>query len=113
MSTLRLERKMPTNTVNLDALIPREDFSLTAEDAGGQPRSSIAISDLDAGFFSTSLRKPDFQRETTSWTPQKVVDLVQAYVTGDLIPAVILWQRGSDIFVIDGAHRLSALMAWI
>ena len=104
---------MPANTVNLDALIPREDFSLTAEDAGGQPRSGIAISDLDAGFFSTSLRKPDFQRETTSWTPQKVVDLVQAYVTGDLIPAIILWQRGSDIFVIDGAHRLSALMAWI
>lgn len=104
---------MPANTVNLDALIPREDFSLTAPDAGGQPRSSIAISDLDAGFFSTSLRKPDFQRETTAWTPEKVVQLIQAYVTGDLIPAVILWQRGSDIFVIDGAHRLSALMAWI
>lgn len=104
---------MPANTVNLDALIPREDFSLTAPDAGGQPRSSIAISDLDSGFFSTSLRKPDFQRETTSWTPEKVADLVRAYVTGDLIPAVILWQRGSDIFVIDGAHRLSALMAWI
>ena len=26
---------------------------------------------------------------------------------------MILWERGDEIFVIDGAHRLSALIAWI
>ena len=30
----------------------------------------------------------------------------------DLIPSVILWQAGQYTFVIDGAHRLSALIAW-
>lgn len=104
---------MATNTVNLDALIERDDFAADAEHVGGNPRNNISIPDLDGGFFSGDLRKPDFQRETTHWTPQKVVDLVRAFVNGDLIPAVILWQRGREIFVIDGAHRLSALIAWI
>jgi hypothetical protein len=31
----------------------------------------------------------------------------------DLIPAVILWRAGRSIFVIDGSHRLSAMLAWI
>lgn len=104
---------MPTNTVNLDALIRREDFAADADHIGGNPRTNISIPDLDGGFFSGDLRKPDFQRETTHWTPQKVLDLIVAFVKGDLIPAVILWQRGREIFVIDGAHRLSALIAWI
>ncbi len=105
---------MAQNTVNLDALIPRDDFGDKPEaKAGGQPRSAISVTDLDSGFFSRSLRKPDFQRETTQWSPDKVVDLIQAFLDGDLIPAVILWQRSTEIFVIDGAHRLSAMMAWI
>lgn len=105
---------MATKTVNLDALIPRDDFVGDADAAGGSPRQTIGISDLDdKGFFQNSLRKPDFQRETTHWSPDKVVDLVRAFLDGDLIPAVILWERGEEVFVIDGAHRLSALIAWI
>ena len=105
---------MPANTVNLDALIPREDFAGEADQAGGSPRTTISLTDLGKqGFFQASLRKPDFQRETTHWTPSKVVDLVKAFLDRDLIPAVILWQRGGEVFVIDGAHRLSALIAWV
>ena len=73
----------------------------------------IDIHHLDDHFFVTRLRKPDFQRETTHWTPAKVVDLVSCFLRGDLIPAVILWQASSVFFVIDGAHRLSALLAWV
>ncbi|WIJ27166.1 hypothetical protein [Devosia sp. RR2S18] len=35
------------------------------------------------------------------------------FVRRDLIPAVILWRAGQSVFVIDGAHRLSALIAWV
>ena len=42
-----------------------------------------------------------------------MVDLIRAFLDGDLIPAVILWERGDEVFVIDGAHRLGALIAWI
>lgn len=104
---------MAANTVNLDALIERSDFAADAQETGGNPRANISLTDLDQGFFSTGLRKPDFQRETTHWKPQKVVELVSAFISGDLIPAVILWQRGAEIFVIDGAHRLSALISWL
>lgn len=102
------------STVNLDALIPREDFAAHVTTAGGSPRTTLSLTDLGkAGFFQSSLRKPDFQRETTHWSPSKVVDLVRAFLDRDLIPAVILWERGDEIFVIDGAHRLSALIAWV
>lgn len=106
---------MATNVVNLDALIPREDFFI--EGGGDRPGSSgqerIDIHHLDNHFFATRLRKPDFQRETADWTPDKVVDLIRSFVDAELIPAVILWSAGNFSFVIDGAHRLSALLAWV
>ena len=105
---------MAPATVNLDALIHREDFSSDATTAGGRPRDTISLTDLrDDGFFHHSLRKPDFQRETTHWTPTAVFELIKAFLDGDLIPAVIMWERGNEYFIIDGAHRLSALISWI
>ena len=106
--------EVSTNVVNLDALIPREDFAVGGTPSKATPLDRISITHLDkAGYFVADLRKPDFQRETTHWTPEKVVDLIRSFVDADLIPAVILWRAGSSIFVIDGAHRLSALLAWI
>lgn len=106
------------NWVNLDALIPREDFE--AIDSGGltQPSAistTLRVTDLLPDSISYSvLRKPDFQRETANWTPEKVAALVQSFLEGDLIPAIILWRspKSGSVFVIDGAHRLSALMSW-
>lgn len=75
--------------------------------------SNIGVGMLGEEFFVSGLRKPDFQRETANWTPQKIVDLVAAFLDGDLIPAIILWRSGQYTFVIDGAHRLSAILAWV
>lgn len=52
------ERRMAAKTVNLDALIPRDDFaSQDARGVGGNPRQNIAISDLaQNGFFQSSLK---------------------------------------------------------
>lgn len=104
---------MAANGVNLDALIPREDFAAPTTPYKGTPMGTIGMGMLKEDFFAQSLRKPDFQRETSNWTPQKIVDLVAAFLDGDLIPAIILWRSGQYVFVIDGAHRLSALLAWI
>lgn len=115
MSLLAMGRAtMATNGVNLDALIPREDFAADSTPAKGTPTGTISIGQLaDDSFLVQSLRKPDFQRETSNWTPQKIVDLVAAFLDGDLIPAIILWRSGQYVFVIDGAHRLSAILAWL
>jgi hypothetical protein len=104
---------MAANGVNLDALIPREDFATSSAPFKGNPTGTISLGLLKDDFFVQSLRKPDFQRETSNWTPQKIVELVTAFLDGDLIPAIILWRSGQFVFVIDGAHRLSALLAWI
>jgi hypothetical protein len=110
---INLEKKMSMNVVNLDALIPREDFAVAAQTQHANALEKISVIHLEGPFFEPDLRKPDFQRETTQWNPTKVVDLIRAFVDADLIPAVILWRSGQYIFVIDGAHRLSALLAWI
>lgn len=106
---------MATNVVNLDALIRREDFEVVDANATDTSRpTTIRITDLapDA-FFYSGLRKPDFQRETANWSPAKIQDFIQTFLNGDLIPAIIFWGAGGNNFVIDGAHRLSALAAWV
>lgn len=98
--------------VNLDAMIPRADIFVDTDPVVGAPVDKITIHHLEH-LFASQLRKPDFQRETSNWTPRKVVDLIAAFVDASLIPAIILWRSGNFFFVVDGAHRLSALMAWI
>lgn len=105
---------MAANLVNLDALIQRDDFFVEpgAEKDADRP-DTLRINDFERSFFYLSLRKPDFQRETANWDPEKIVDFVRTFIEGDLIPAVIFWSNGENNFVIDGAHRLSALIAWV
>lgn len=104
--------------VNLDALIPREDFIAPTDDSGAagvSSQPSASVTDLTTGeSFHSTLRKPDFQRETAAWSPQTVCDFIEAFVLNELIPSVICWQSPARLtFIIDGAHRLSAIMAWL
>lgn len=105
-------------TVVLDALIPREDFEIISDMGNGgntRNKTTLSIEDLKYdSFFFAALRKPIFQRETNEWDPKKICAMIESFVDGELIPAIILWRNQSGyIFVIDGAHRLSSLGAWI
>ncbi len=104
-----------SNLVNLDALIKREDFGITEEEEEHfDSFDRLSLRDLSRGaLIGPNLRKPDFQRETNHWTPNQIVSLLESFVSGDLIPAVILWKSPTFLFVIDGGHRLSAIKAWI
>jgi hypothetical protein len=101
--------------VYLDALLPREDFDIDETQNSAKKKESFSISDLrEDDFFYLTLRKPDFQRETNEWTPEKVCELIKSFIYGELIPAVILWRSKAGYnFVIDGSHRISSLIAWI
>ena len=101
--------------INLDALIPRADLAAINSDPRGKRKDTISAVDLkENAFFLLNLYKPDFQRETTEWDSKKTKEFIKSFLTDELIPAIILWQGNSgNIFVIDGAHRLSALIAWI
>ncbi len=102
-------------TLNMDAMISRADFSVDKTNSGTNRISQIKVSDLkEDGLLRTLLKKPDFQRETRDWSISQVINFLESIIEKHFIPAVILWQNdANDIFVIDGAHRLSALMAWI
>lgn len=101
--------------VNLDALIRRQDLDVTTEANPADSGGDVPISELQfAKLHYKLLRKPDFQRETDDWDIDNVVRFIKSVRDGDLIPALIMWRAPSGfLFVIDGAHRLSALIAWI
>lgn len=101
--------------VNLDAMIARADFAqIKDEDNSYETIEKIAIHHFTKeGLTGKILRKPDFQRETNHWTPEQVLSLLECFVSGDLIPSVILWKSPTFLFVIDGGHRLSVLKAWV
>jgi len=102
------------NRVDLDAMIPREDFGVMDDTFNMDLMSDFPLRNLakDAPVLKL-LRKPDFQRETNHWTPEQVVTLIESFVDSEVIPSLILWKAPSFIFVIDGGHRLSALRAWM
>jgi hypothetical protein len=80
----------------------------------GEDITSMPVTGLEPkGWLYPALRKPDFQRETSNWSSDQVADLISTFLRRELIPAVILWRSGQDVFVIDGAHRLSALISWV
>jgi hypothetical protein len=101
--------------VNLDAMVLRADFATQPDaDQTYDMVQSISLRDFTPGALAgPNLRKPDFQRETNHWTPAQVFSLLDCFVNGDLIPSVILWKSPTNIFVIDGCHRLSVLRAWV
>jgi hypothetical protein len=108
---------MATHKVNLDALITRENFessSGSSASLGNEPL--FKVEELAKGkLYYSVLRKPDFQRQTNNWTPEMVVDFVQSFLDAKLIPSIIIWHsmQTGKVFVVDGAHRVSALIAWV
>ncbi|MDE2470143.1 MAG: DUF262 domain-containing protein, partial [Bradyrhizobium sp.] len=101
--------------VTLDAMIRREDFAREMEGTAA-PRigTELKLGDLlPTSAIRRQLRKPEFQRETNYWSPAQVLKFLTSFVDGGVIPSIILWRSTNFVFVIDGAHRLSALCAWI
>lgn len=77
----------------LDALIVRDDFEVQdkAHSSQGPHKTTLSHNDFEIpGFFFSLLRKPDFQRETNEWGLEKVKDLIESFLDGDLVPAIIL-----------------------
>jgi hypothetical protein len=100
--------------VDLDAMIPRQDFAIEEQPYVLDLMSDFPIRHLEKDApVRKLLRKPDFQRETNHWTPEQVATFLASFVDSEVIPSLILWKSPRYIFVIDGGHRLSALRAWM
>ena len=103
--------------VFLDAFVKKDDFDAEFNDGtrSQSMKTTISISELEKdSFFLNALRKPDFQRETNDWDGQKIAEFIDSLVSNELIPSIILWKNENNlIFLIDGAHRISAVCAWI
>ncbi len=111
-----LEIKMiaPNEKVKLERILTRGIVTETSQ-ASGNLKPRIELRDLKSDdLFFRQLRKPYFQRDTNSWNVDRVEKMLNSFTEDMLIPSVILWNSKRDgIFVVDGAHRLSALAAWV
>lgn len=101
----------------LDAFVQKDDFNAEFNDGtrSQSMKTTISITELESNsFFLNALRKPDFQRETNDWDSDKVIEFLDSLLSNELIPSIILWKNENNlIFLIDGAHRVSAVCAWI
>ncbi|WP_082075408.1 HNH endonuclease signature motif containing protein [Pseudomonas sp. 2(2015)] len=78
--------------------------------------SNIRFSDIqEEDRWFSRLVKPDFQRATCAWTPEGCVNFLTSVIRRRIIPSIILWRNSSTgfVYVLDGAHRLSVLRAWM
>lgn len=112
--------------VHLDHLIDRQSLRYRDKRAGDSPRNGIASahrSDNSIRFddirqkdgWFDRLRKPDFQRATCAWDPEACVTFLSSVIRRRIIPSIILWRSSENgmVYVLDGAHRLSVLRAWM
>lgn len=112
--------------VYLDHLISRQSIRYVQRDSSHQIREQyprqrrrspdpyLRYSDIGGDWFSR-IRKPDFQRETSAWSAIQCVEFLESVIRGRIIPSLILWQseENGSIYVLDGAHRLSVIRAWM
>lgn len=117
--------------VHLDHLIPRESLRwvdpiqnsmdpVAHLQANPQdPLTTLRVRDLDSNQGSYALypllRKPDFQRETSAWSPDQCVELLDSILKSLIVPSLIVWKSPENTFIylLDGAHRVSVVRAWI
>lgn len=113
------------NRVHLDHLIFRQSLryspvkksdSSYTNTSSQRPDHSIRFDDIRQkdGWFE-KLVKPDFQRATCAWRPEDCVNFLSSVIRRRIIPSIILWRNDETglVYVLDGAHRLSALRAWM
>ena len=104
--------------VYLDHLIKRENlrFHRSREIVSSSGMPTLRMGDLFRDHPSSranSLRKPDFQRTTWSWTAEDCVSLLDSIINEQVIPSIIMWtspENGYD-YVLDGGHRISVVLA--
>ncbi|QWU17411.1 HNH endonuclease [Paenibacillus sophorae] len=112
---------------NLDHIIPSDSLLTTtdylsdkvSDEVQYHKKEYLDFKDFQPDFSGFSIwdrfRKPEFQRQTNSWTDEKYINLLKTLKNNQVIPGVIFWlnPETGHIFVLDGAHRLSAIRGWI
>ena len=102
--------KQKVDTVHLDHLIPRESLRWVdvekEKSSHMPPKRPITILPykelVDRGEMMPIfplLRKPDFQRKTSAWTPEDCVSLLESIVNSFIIPSLIVWKSPENKFL--------------
>ncbi|PEA52933.1 hypothetical protein CON64_20925 [Bacillus pseudomycoides] len=105
------------NNVDLDFLIRKEQMGIEDNGSikGNVNNNLLPLESLLKGSeFLSSIRKPASQRKTTSWNVSTLMTYLDGVIEGQAIVGINVVKTNNDkILIMDGNHRLSALIAWV
>ena len=102
--------RLLTNIIQRKVMLPEEMSPSMQRD-----NFEVALTDFEKHPIIKCLFKADNQRSTECWSVQEIANFIEDCTEDQNINLCILYWKDihSNIYIIDGAHRLSCIYAWI
>lgn len=102
--------RLLTNIIQRKVMLPEEMSPSMQRDT-----FEVALTDFEKHPIIKCLFKADNQRSTESWSVQEIANFIEDCTEDQNINLCILYWKDihGNIYIIDGAHRLSCIYAWI
>ncbi|MDI9751939.1 hypothetical protein QM274_06895 [Acinetobacter baumannii] len=102
--------RLLTNIIQRKVMLPEEMSPSMQCD-----NFEVALTDFEKHPIIKCLFKADNQRSTECWSVQEIANFIEDCTEDQNINLCILYWKDihSNIYIIDGAHRLSCIYAWI
>ncbi len=102
--------RLLTNIIQRKVMLPEEMSPSMQRD-----NFEVALTDFEKHPIIKCLFKADNQRSTECWSVQEIANFIEDCTEDQNINLCILYWKDihGNIYIIDGAHRLSCIYAWI
>ncbi|BBQ50849.1 TPA: hypothetical protein PVK60_003751 [Acinetobacter baumannii] len=102
--------RLLTNIIQRKVMLPEEMSPSMQRD-----NFEVTLTDFEKHPIIKCLFKADNQRSTECWSVQEIANFIEDCTEDQNINLCILYWKDihSNIYIIDGAHRLSCIYAWI
>jgi hypothetical protein len=102
--------RLLTNIIQRKVMLPEEMSPSMQRDT-----FEVALTDFEKHPIIKCLFKADNQRSTECWSVQEIANFIEDCTEDQNINLCILYWKDihGNIYIIDGAHRLSCIYAWI
>ena len=102
--------RLLTNIIQRKVMLPEEMSPSMQRD-----NFEVALTDFEKHPIIKCLFKADNQRSTEYWSVQEIANFIEDCTEDQNINLCILYWKDihGNIYIIDGAHRLSSIYAWV
>ncbi len=104
------QTRLLTNIIQRKVMLPEEMSPSMQRD-----NFEVALTDFEKHAIIKCLFKADNQRSTECWSVREIANFIGNCTEDQNINLCILYWKDihGNIYIIDGAHRLSSIYAWV